>query len=529
MMNWNPRRETLVRPFAGANPNKNYSRTPRRSTLMAALLFTLTLALAWAQPVAAQGLGPVYALPGTLTRAVDRGYDTILTIPNGVQFGLVGQTPDIEAQIVQFRAQGDKFEVKVWGERYPAAVEGDLEFIVVSSIQAATIVPPTAAPTTAPTAAPTAAPTVAPTATPAPTTAPTPAVPIAVVTAASINVRGGPGTDYPVVGGLVAGQTCAVIGRNQAATWWQISCPGVNGWVFGDLVALSGPISTVQVAQSAPPPTPAPPAVFVNWKTSFYDNRNLEGNPILVTDLPDINFNWGNGSPGVPVPTDNFSARFERTLDLAYGTYEISVTMDDGARVYIDDSLMISAWNLGEARTRTAQVVLSGSRRFRVEYFEQRGEAVIRFSVRLISSSEAWTATYYNGVGFTNPILSRGEPRSAGSFLNYNWGTGSPAAGVPTDNFSARWVGTFGFEGGDYRFNATTDDGIRVYIDGILVLDRWQNGLNNDVNNTFRSLGGGNHQIVVEYYEAHGNAQVRVNWERISSGGGGDSGRPRDE
>lgn len=510
-------------------PTQNHALRRKRLSIVVAVI---ALTLLWVQPVAAQAIGPVYALPGTLSRVTDRSYDTILTIPNGIQYGLVGQTPDIEARIVQYRSQGANFEVKVWGDRYPAVVEDDLQYIVVSSIEPADAVVPTPAETSAPpTPAPTSEPTAAPTT--APTAQPTPVVPVAVVNAAAVNVRSGPGTDYGSTGTLAAGQTCAVTGRNQASTWWQLSCPGINGWVFGELLALAGPVASVPVMQVAPPPPPVPPANANSWRATYFDNRNLSGNPVLVANVPEIDFNWGTGSPGDGVPADNFSARFERTLDLAYGTYELSVTMDDGARVYVDDALIIDAWNEGGVRTRTNQLVLSGARRFRVEYFEVGEIARIHFSVRLISSSEAWTATYYRGKGFRSPILTRGEPRSNNYRLDYNWGRGSPADGVPVDEFSARWVGTFYFDGGDYRFNAVTDDGIRVYIDGILILDRWLNGYY-EVSNVFRGLGAGNHQITVEYYESFGDALVRLWWDRVDGGGGGGgggggSGRPRDE
>jgi hypothetical protein len=140
-------------------------------TLVAALVF----ALLWIQPVDAQALGPVYALPGTLSQATNRSYDTILTIANGAQFGLVGQNPDIETQIVQYRTLGENLQVKVWGDRYPALSEDELQYIVVSTIQPALPETPTAIPPA------TAVPTSAPTATPVATTPPTPSVPVAVV------------------------------------------------------------------------------------------------------------------------------------------------------------------------------------------------------------------------------------------------------------------------------------------------------------------------------------------------------------
>jgi len=489
----------------------------------------MVLALLWAQPVAAQAqaIGPVYALPGTLSHAVNRSYDTILTIASGNQYGLVGQTPDIEAQIVEFRTLGETFQVKVWGDRYPAATEDDLEVIVVSNIQPATPATPTSLPSA--TAAPTDVPV--PTATPAPVTPPTPAVPFAVISAATVNVRSGPSTDYPVVGSAVAGQSCAVTGRNQEATWWQLSCTGgISGWAFGELLALAGPINTVGIVQTALPPTPLPPTTFTGWKATYYNNPYVHGDPVLTVDSPDINFNWGSGSPGPGVKSDGFSARFDRTINFAFGTYELAVTMDDGANVFVDDQPIIGAWNVSPVRTRSSQMVLSGSKRIRVDYFELTGASQLQFSIRLVSASEAWQATYYNGTNFGPPLLTRGEPRSGSYQLDYNWGRGSPAPQVPIDQFSARWTGAFNFEGGDYTFHATSDDGVRVYIDGIVVINHWQNGLFTNLQNTFRNLGAGNHQILVEYYESYGDAQIRVWWERTgSSNSGGNSGRPREQ
>lgn len=520
-MNCSPHRDVLQSSLQSLRQKRL-----RLRALWGSCIAIIALAMLWVQPVAAQveAVGPVYALPGSLTSAVNRAYGTVLTTADSTEYGLVGQTPDIEAQIVQLRSLGPDREVKVWGDRYAAANADEREVIVVSSILATEPVESTPVPS------PETTPDVPPAATPVPTAVSTPAVPVAVVTGASVNVRSGPGTEYPPVGSLVAGQTCTVIGRNQAITWWQLSCPGSvsDGWVFGELLALAGPVANVPVVQTAPPPTPAP--TFVNWRSSFFANRDLAGAPVMAVDLPSINFNWGNGSPGDNVPSDNFSARFERTLDFSYGTYEMAVTMDDGARLYIDDQLVLNDWNIGSARTQVVRQVLSGSRRVRLEYFEATGTAQVHFSINLVSSSEAWQVSYYANTALQgSPVLTRGEPRGGSFPLDYNWGSGAPANGVPADNWSARWVGSFSFDNGDYRFSANVDDGIRLYIDGIRVLDRWQNGYQVDVNNTFRNLGAGNHQIIVEYYEAAGNALLRVSWERVSGGGNSGGGRPRDE
>jgi hypothetical protein len=78
----------------------------------------------------------------------------------------------------------------------------------------------------------------------------------------AINVRSGPGTNYPVLGQFEPGQATTVTGRNPDSSWWQVSLPDNSlGWVFGELVSLSGADEGIPVVEAPPPPptvTPAP-------------------------------------------------------------------------------------------------------------------------------------------------------------------------------------------------------------------------------------------------------------------------------
>lgn len=134
-------------------------------------------------------------------------------------------------------------------------------------------VAPTAAQTVAPTAAPTAAPTLAPTAAPTaapaaaePTATPLPALdvsePTAVVVPTTMNVRGGPGTNYPRVGGVSGGTRLAITGVNPAGDWYRVTLPGSEqeGWVFGGLVTTAGPMEQVTALSEADLPAPPAPA-----------------------------------------------------------------------------------------------------------------------------------------------------------------------------------------------------------------------------------------------------------------------------
>lgn len=476
------------------------------------LAILLSVLLSWS--VRAQdteeAIGPVFALRGTLSSVEGQNFDTLFTAADGSQDGIVGINPSVEGDITQLRSDG--VPVKVWGIRYAAPTSDGYPLIVAESILPADA---TATPTATPTGT-------QPAPTPTPTSPPAAADPVAVVEAAAVNVRSGPGIDYSTIDTLTAGTTCPITGQNEDGDWWRLNCNnGVNGWVYGQLLALAGAVETVPVVGSPPPPTPVPsptpPPSFANWRAEFYNNRNLSGEPVLLRDVANIDFDWGTGSPGGNVPANNFSARFERTLNFAYGNYAIQVRVDDGARLYLDNELVVDSWQLGAARDITVRRILSGNHTFRLEYFEATDNARIRLAINPISTSNQWDATYYAGRNLGGgSILSRREPGGGNYPLDFDWQQGSPAPGVvPVDNWSARWQGTFHFDGGDYRFLANSDDGVRVSIDGIRILDEWEDGFHNDVSNVFRALGAGNHQVTVDYYEATSGSYVRVWWEQL--------------
>ncbi|HXF61088.1 MAG TPA: SH3 domain-containing protein, partial [Caldilineaceae bacterium] len=100
----------------------------------------------------------------------------------------------------------------------------------------------------------------APTTTTAPAEA---AAPQLVVVNEVVNARGGPGTNYGIVGSVSRDQTFEIVGKNPEGTWWQFCCVnGQTAWVFGELVRAEN-AEAVPVAQDIPaPPEPlaaAPP------------------------------------------------------------------------------------------------------------------------------------------------------------------------------------------------------------------------------------------------------------------------------
>jgi LysM repeat protein len=121
-----------------------------------------------------------------------------------------------------------------------------------------------------------------------------------------------------------------------------------------------------------------------------------------------------------------------------------------------------------------------------------------------------WNANYFNTQDLTGPaIVSRCDAN-----IDFNWGWGSPSPAVMPDHFSARWTRTFWMQGGTYRLTARVDDGIRVSINGTLVLDQWREQAVTTFTQDF-AVGTGNQTFTVEYFEQTGLAEVHLNVQRL--------------
>jgi hypothetical protein len=129
-------------------------------------------------------------------------------------------------------------------------------------------------------------------------------------------------------------------------------------------------------------------------------------------------------------------------------------------------------------------------------------------------------AGHWQGEYFDNKTIS-GSPamiRNDGTgFLDFSWNSGSPstACGLPVDNFSARWTRKVSFEGGVYRLKITSDDGFRLYVDGDLILEAWdEQGLTDHTVDVV--LSAGDHGVELEYYENDGSAAAKLTWTAVS-------------
>jgi glucose/arabinose dehydrogenase len=250
------------------------------------------------------------------------------------------------------------------------------------------------------------------------------------------------------------------------------------------------------------------------WDGVYYTGTTLSGAPGMLRQDPAVDFDWGNGSPGPGLPADGFSARWTRTDNLAAGVYTFKLLADDGARLYVDGVLVLDEWRDQPPTTFVVQRNLAeGAHVIVVEYYEKAAGAIARLSYDKTADAPPptpWTASYHAGTALAGtPLLTREEMA-----VDNDWGTESPAAGVPADGFSARWTRTDHLAGGTYRITATSDDGIRVRIDGAVVIDGWSD--HPPTTYTFETaLAEGDHTFTVEYFDSGGGALARCSVIRL--------------
>lgn len=142
---------------------------------------------------------------------------------------------------------------------------------------------------------------------------------------------------------------------------------------------------------------------------------------------------------------------------------------------------------------------------------------------------------YFRGQRPTGtPVISRCEKE-----INHSWGEDGPKVPRVTpdappsedpeetsdekadagpqetlsENFSAQWAGRFHFQAGTYTFHAKADDGIRLWVDGVLLINEWQIQAPTEFSKSIE-LTTGLHKVIVEYFENGGGAVAHVWWDR---------------
>jgi len=115
---------------------------------------------------------------------------------------------------------------------------------------------------------------------------------------------------------------------------------------------------------------------------------------------------------------------------------------------------------------------------------------------------------YFGTTDFRELRTSRIDP-----VINFQWGTGTPAPGVSADSFSVRWTGwVVPSVSGVHTFYVTGDDGVRLRVNGALLVDHWQVQGATERSGRIQLVAGTHYDITLEYYENTGAATAELRW-----------------
>lgn len=256
------------------------------------------------------------------------------------------------------------------------------------------------------------------------------------------------------------------------------------------------------------------------WQGEYFANPYMWGVPVLVRTDSSINFNWGIGSPDPVIPADGFSVRWTRVVYFDGGRYRFNTETDDGVRLYVDGVRIIDQWRDQPATVHSAERDLAaGSHTIQMEYYENAGGAMARLwwdKVTVATPTPEPSITEWRGEYYSNPWLA-GWPTLVRNDrqIQFDWGLGSPDYRIPADGFSVRWTRTIYLEAGRYRFTTQTDDGVRLFVDGVPTIQQWRDQPPTSYS-AERDLSAGYHTIQMEYYENTGGASAFLWWRKIT-------------
>jgi hypothetical protein len=262
----------------------------------------------------------------------------------------------------------------------------------------------------------------------------------------------------------------------------------------------------------------------------YFNGKNFEIPRLRRVDSS-IEFDWGVSAPDALVNANGFSVRWMGQIQPRFdGTYTFYLNSDNGRRLWVNDQLIIDKWISDWGTEYTGTISLTGGQKYTItlEYFEDNGGANCKLewssslqAREVVPQSQLYatsnngdglTANYYNGRNFDTHVITRKDIT-----VNFNWGTGSPAAGVHADKFSVRWIGQVQPRYSEtYTFYVNSDNGRRLWVNNQLIIDKWIDDWGVEYSGTISLTAGQRYDITLEYFENNGGADCRLGWSSAS-------------
>ncbi|MGE7121273.1 PA14 domain-containing protein [Peribacillus sp. NPDC046944] len=132
------------------------------------------------------------------------------------------------------------------------------------------------------------------------------------------------------------------------------------------------------------------------WAVTLYGNQDLTGNKVYQSAAT-LDYDWGTKKPATGIPTNHFSAIFEKRTKLtSTGTYILSGGANDGIRVYVDGTKKVDQWKNGTHPFNIEMKLDAGIHVIKVEYYDNTGFAKVEVDLKEKSNITRAAKTGYN-------------------------------------------------------------------------------------------------------------------------------------
>ena len=265
---------------------------------------------------------------------------------------------------------------------------------------------------------------------------------------------------------------------NQTETFFTVGIPGTP--VPDGLVAGTTYYWRIDELEADGTKNVGPVWSFSIPSLKAYNHNPSDGAKFI---LPDRDLKWTAGS-GAKIHTVFFGESFDEVNDAVAGTPHGSTTYDPGP-LELDKTYY---WRVDE-----------------FDGVETHKGDVLSFTTLAVQGT-GLKGDYYTGTDFGKLVLTRIDPQ-----IDFPWGGGEVDPAVGASNFSVRWTGDVSVQFTEtYTFYTVTDDGIRLWINGQLIIDNWTN--HGDVEDTgeIDLVAGQFCNLVMEYFQAGGGSIMQL-------------------
>ena len=274
---------------------------------------------------------------------------------------------------------------------------------------------------------------------------------------------------------------------------------------------------------------------------TYYNDGDLSSSTTFVRVDPTLDFAWKGKPPAAGLDAKNFSVRWSgQLLPLRSGPTTFHVPAEGGVRLWLNDQPIIDEWENRKPGERTGTAALTAGERceVRLEFSNAADKpsfalawsgtalpkVIIPASQLLPSKPTDPTNPMLRpvaglmGTYFSKPDLT-GEPlKRVDANIAFEWGEGSPLAGIPADNFSVRWAGQLKPQFSEsYTFQTVAGDGARLWLDGKLLVDAWRERSGTNTSAAVALAAGRSYDLVMEFFETTKTATAKLLWSSPST------------